>query len=171
MAVFGPHGWAPSVGWLAVLLALGLMTAPALVSSRFARLLPVPDRWRRRLQGPEFGVWRSVRVWIRAALWSLLLHVHQLAAAVVLGAALGLQVPSTYYLIFHPLVIVFGALPIGFSGFGVREMGYVWALAELQGVANPTALAFGLCWSTLLLAASGVGGVVVLVGGIRNNRM
>jgi hypothetical protein len=163
MAAFGAFGWPTMIAWLAPLIAAGLVVAPLLAAGPAAGVLP--SRWRERLLGPGLDLWRSPRVWLRAALWSLLLHAHQLVAAMLLGSALGIDAPWRYYFVFHPLVIVFGALPMSFSGFGIREVGYVWALAELQGVDQASALAFGLCWSTLLVCASLVGGIVVLTGG------
>lgn len=163
-AVLGAQGWPPAVGVSAAVIGVGLIVGPGWLLPRLADVLPPSTAVTAMLRGPLRRLWSSPLLWLRCCSSSLLLHLLQIAAAWVLGEALGLAVPWTYYFVFHPLVIIFGALPISFSGFGVRELGYVWALAEMRDVPADTALAFGLAWSTLLLSASALGGVVALFG-------
>ena len=165
MAVGGAQGWPEIVGWTAAALGFGLILGPGWILPAFLTAVPAAQRLTERFRGPGRELWSSVGLWTRCCAWSLTLHLHQIAAAWVLGQALGLGVPLAYYFVFHPLVIIFGALPISFAGFGVREMGYLWALTELRGVPAEAALAFGLAWSGLLVAASGFGGIVALFGG------
>jgi len=96
-----------------------------------------------------------------ACLLSFLFHWFQLSLQVLLAYALNLAVPVWYLVLFIPLVHLLSALPISFAGMGVRESGYVWFLA-LVGVAKNQALAFGLLWSALVLAAGMVGGLILL---------
>lgn len=97
---------------------------------------------------------------------SMVFHAIQIVAAMAVGRAVGLEVASSYYLVFHPLVAVMAALPVSIAGLGVRELGYVYFLANLAAVPHHTALAFAMVWLVLVLAASAVGGMVFWLSGI-----
>ena len=99
-------------------------------------------------------------VWV-----SVLFHVLQVVAVIILGESLGLGLPWPYYFLFHPLVTIFSALPISLAGLGIREIGYVYFLSDLAAVSRETALAFGILWLLILLVSSGVGGLVFLASG------
>ena len=89
-------------------------------------------------------------------------HFFQLTLQVLLAHALGLSVPFWYLMLFIPLVHMLSALPLSFSGAGVREGGYVVFLA-LIGIGKNEAVAFGLLWTALVFGAGLVGGLVLLV--------
>jgi uncharacterized membrane protein YbhN (UPF0104 family) len=166
MVLGAGRGWPPAIGWVAGLLGLVLILGPGWLALPLFGRLPFAKRLWGRLGGPGHEFWRSPGLWLRSCALSLVLHLHQIAAAWLIGQAIGLEVPASYYFVFHPFVIIFGALPISFGGFGVREVGYVWALSEMRAVPAEVALAFGLLWSALLLTASALGGLVVLIGGL-----
>lgn len=170
MALGGAPGWPPIIGWTAAAIGVGLIVGPGWVAPLLAGATGTTDRFTQRFSGPGSALWSSPRLWLRCCLLSLVVHLHQIFAAIWLGRELGLGLPESYYFVFHPFGIVFGALPISFSGFGVREVGYVWALAEMRAIPSETALAFGLAWSTLLGAAAACGGLVVAFGGIKIQR-
>jgi uncharacterized membrane protein YbhN (UPF0104 family) len=81
----------------------------------------------------------------------------------LLGEALGAQVPLAFYWILVPMVTLLTMLPISINGTGVREGAMVLFLAPL-GVAEQTAVALALLWFTVFLAASLLGGLVYLCG-------
>ena len=89
-------------------------------------------------------------------------HLFQLGLHAVVAAALGLAVPLWYLVLFIPVVQILSALPVSFSGLGIREGGYVLCLA-LWGIGQDEALAFGLIWSAIVLGANICGGLAFLV--------
>ena len=95
-----------------------------------------------------------------ACVLSYVFHWLQLGLQVLLAYALNLPVPLWYLMLFIPLVHILSALPVSFGGIGVREGGYV-AFLGLIGVGKDQALAFGVLWSVLVLAAGAIGGVVM----------
>lgn len=95
-----------------------------------------------------------------ACILSYVFHWFQLSLQVLLAYALNLPVPLWYLMLFIPLVHILSALPVSFGGIGVREGGYVAFLA-LIGVGKDQALAFGVLWSVLVLAAGAIGGVMM----------
>jgi len=97
---------------------------------------------------------------------SMVFHGIQILAAMAVGRAVGLEVGPFYYLVFHPLVAVLAALPLSIAGLGVRELGYVYFLADLAAVPQHTALAFAMVWLALVLGASAVGGFVFWLSGL-----
>jgi hypothetical protein len=82
----------------------------------------------------------------------------------LLGGALGLRVPLVAYAVVVPLVSLLTMLPISVFGVGVREVSLVTLLAPLA-VAPEAALALGVLWFALSVAASLIGGVVYLAVG------
>lgn len=170
MAVGGTHGWPPVIGWTAAAISVAIIAGPGWIVPVVMRRLPKSQGLAARFSGPGSNLWSSPRLWFRCCLASLVVHLHQIAAALLIGHELGLGVTTAYYFVFHPFGIIFGALPISFAGFGVREVGYVWALAEVKSVPIETALAFGLTWSAIVLVASACGGLVVLFGGLEFKR-
>jgi len=89
------------------------------------------------------------------------------AANVVLvwlvGAAIALDVPASYYWIVVPLVTLATMLPISLNGMGVREGAMVLFLAPL-GVPAGTAVSLAFLWFSVFTMASVLGGAVYLFG-------
>ncbi len=56
-------------------------------------------------------------------LLSLVVHLIQAWMHVVMGRALGLEIPFPSVIILYPLVGTFAAIPISFNGIGLREGG------------------------------------------------
>jgi uncharacterized membrane protein YbhN (UPF0104 family) len=92
---------------------------------------------------------------------SLLFHFFQLGLQIMIAQAIDLEVTVSYLLVCIPLITILSALPISFGGIGVRESGYVMFLA-LVGVSRERALAFGLLWSAIVVAANATGGLALL---------
>jgi hypothetical protein len=88
-----------------------------------------------------------------------------MCAALLVGSAVDLGVSWKYYLVFHPLVSIFSALPVSLAGLGIREAGYVWFLSSVSGVPEERAAAFALLWLGVLLVSSAAGGLVFVARG------
>jgi uncharacterized membrane protein YbhN (UPF0104 family) len=159
--LFGPTVLPQEVGYAVIAAAILSVVMgwflPGVVERCFS-----PERRVRRLVEKLFLPYqqRPVIVGYACAL-SFLFHWFQLSLQVLLAYALNLAVPVWYLVLFIPLVHLLSALPISFAGIGVRESGYVGFLA-LIGIGKNQALAFGLLWSALVLAAGVIGGLVLL---------
>lgn len=81
----------------------------------------------------------------------------------LIGQALGVPVPGSYYWVLVPVVSLLTALPISVNGMGVREGGTVLLLG-LQGVASATALGLALLWFAVFAAGGLAGAAVYLFG-------
>lgn len=115
--------------------------------------------WLTRLVMPYM---RDGRLVLRVCALSVLLHLFQLGLQALLAYALGLVIPFWYLLLIVPVITLLSFLPLSFSGLGIREGGYVVLLARL-GVGKEDALAFSLLWTSIMLVAGMVGGIVLLV--------
>ena len=124
-------------------------TAPGNIIRRFVERLILPYRKEPALLSSVCGL-------------SFCFHLFQLSLQSVVAASLGLMVPLWYLILFIPVVQILSALPISFSGLGVREGGYVLCLA-LWGIGRDEALAFGLVWSAIVLGANVCGGLAFCV--------
>ncbi|MGE3803356.1 MAG: lysylphosphatidylglycerol synthase transmembrane domain-containing protein [Gemmataceae bacterium] len=103
---------------------------------------------------------------VRPAVMSLSLIVQAGNVLIVwlLGMALGLEVPGSYYWIVVPMVTVITLLPLSLNGMGVREAGMVLFLAPL-GVPAGLALSLSFLWFCVCsLAALVVGGGLHVFG-------
>ena len=93
---------------------------------------------------------------------ALVIQVMRVGVHVLVGRALGLSLPLTYFLLFVPLLAVIVSLPISLNGIGVRE-GAGMLLFGLVGVDR--SLAFSLQFTTYLVAVSvSLLGALVLLG-------
>lgn len=91
-----------------------------------------------------------------------------IVANVLIGMALGLDLPLQFYMIFVPLTSLVLVLPISFAGLGVREGTYV-VLFKLAGVTPEVALSMSLLVYALGTVVPGlVGGIVYVLRGARD---
>lgn len=97
-----------------------------------------------------------------AIILSLVIHFIKTWIQILLGRALGLEIPWSYSFILYPLVSVFSALPISFNGIGLREGGYLFLLQRV-GVESEKAIAFGLLWFIIVALDSLVGGTIFIL--------
>lgn len=121
---------------------------------------------------PRVGAGRMPRDFLAArpalAVISLLFHLMQVSAAIILANAVVPYTPWRYCFVFHPLVAMLSALPISIAGLGIRESGYVYFLGSLQGASMMShAAAFAAAWLVVVTAGSTIGGVVFLLSGGR----
>jgi uncharacterized membrane protein YbhN (UPF0104 family) len=137
---------------------LGWLYLPQLA----VRIFAPGNRWRQLVERDLAPYWRDKGLLARTSLVALLFHTLQVLSQVWLARAVDLGVPAAYFFIFVPVVNILGMIPISFSGIGIREGGYWYFLARL-GVARPTALAFGLLSSAVVLLIGLTGGLVLLL--------
>jgi uncharacterized membrane protein YbhN (UPF0104 family) len=137
---------------------LGWLWGPQLV----VRVLPPGNQWRVLVERDLAPYWKDWHLLVRTTLLAMVFHVIQVATQVVLAWALQMPAPASFFLIFVPVVNILGMLPITFSGIGVREGGYVVALASI-GVDRELAVALGLLSSAVVLAAGVSSGLVFLI--------
>ena len=103
--------------------------------------------------------WRALAA---AGLLSLMVHLIQCWMHVVMGRALGLELPFTFCLILYPLVGTFAAIPVSLNGLGLREGGYLFMLAVI-GIDPEKAIAFGLLLFLIVALDSLIGGLLFLL--------
>ena len=102
--------------------------------------------------------WRALA---SACLLSLVVHLIQSWMHVVMGRALGLELPFAFCLILYPLVGTFAAIPLSLNGLGLREGGYIYLLAVI-GIGTEKAIAFGLLLFLIVALDSLIGGLLFL---------
>jgi uncharacterized protein (TIRG00374 family) len=87
---------------------------------------------------------------------------------VLIGTALGADVPLAYYLVFVPITSIVLILPISFAGLGVREATYIF-LFSTAGLTQEVALSLALLVYALGTVSPGlVGGVIYVLQGARS---
>ena len=134
---------------------LGWLYIPQLVVRFFAPT----NRWRRLVESELAAYWRDVRLLAETSAVAAVFHCLQILTQVWLAWALDLNVPTSFFFIFVPVVNIAGMVPITFSGMGIREAGY-WLFLGMVGVARPAAVALGLISSAVVLANGLISGLV-----------
>jgi hypothetical protein len=81
---------------------------------------------------------------------------------VVLGRAIGIDIPFSFSIILYPLVGTFAAIPISLNGIGLREGGYLFLLAVI-GVNSTQGVAFGILLFVVVALDSLIGGLVFVL--------
>jgi uncharacterized membrane protein YbhN (UPF0104 family) len=141
--------WWPLLFMLAGVAGLAALMLADRVASRFAHwriigFLAALSADTRRLAASRW----TLPMLVLCALGNL----NFVAAAWLLGQALGLALPFADYLAFMPLVVVVTVLPVSVGGWGLRE-GLLVALLAHVGIPAHNALAFSLLFG----ACSAVG--------------
>jgi len=142
------------------------MTAGAVAA---VLLLPLLARWFRvgELRVAQIkaalGVLRRPALFGETTFWSALVQAGNVVLVWMIGLALGVEIPASFYWIMVPLVSLLTMLPISVNGMGVREQSTVLLLAPL-GVGQPVALTLALLCFAAYAASSLLGGVVYLAG-------
>jgi uncharacterized membrane protein YbhN (UPF0104 family) len=178
VAVFPTYDLPAVVRYVTFALALGCLFGWKLLQS-IQRLLPGREHPLGRNLLLALETYRNRWPVLRMAfVLSLAVHFLQAWIQILLGWALGLEIPWSYCFILYPLVSMFSALPVSFNGIGLREGGYLFLLQRI-GVGSEKAIAFGLLWFIIVALDSLVGGVVfilhkgsrpsVVVSEIKNN--
>jgi len=153
-----PH----TVRMVTFLLASGFAVA-VLLTPLLRRLLPEdghPIVVKVRLLFRSYRMqWRALAA---AGVLSIVIHLIQAWMHVVMGRALGLELPFTFCLIVYPLVGTFAAIPVSLNGLGLREGGYIYLLAVI-GIGTEKAIAFGLLLFLIVALDSLIGGLLFLL--------
>ena len=102
------------------------------------------------------------RVIPQAMILSLVIHLIQAWMHLILGRAIGINIPFSYCLILYPLVGTFAAIPISLNGIGLREGGYLVLLGVI-GVNSTQGVAFGLLLFMVVVLDSLTGGLAFLL--------
>ena len=162
LLLFPDYAVPQSVRSVTLLLALGFVVA-ALLAPLLRRLLPEdghPVVVKIRLALRSYRTqWRALAA---AALLSLVVHLIQSWMHVVMGRALGLDIPFSFCIIVYPLVGTFAAIPVSLNGLGLREGGYIFLLAVI-GVGTEQGIAFGLLLFLIVALDSLIGGLLFLL--------
>ncbi|PIW50761.1 MAG: TIGR00374 family protein [Zetaproteobacteria bacterium CG12_big_fil_rev_8_21_14_0_65_54_13] len=141
-------------GWLALVSGMWI-TMPLLprltrwLPERLAQLKALP------LRDSHFQ-----HMWWQSMPVSFLFQMIIIQAHVLLGIAVGLEMPWAAYAVMVGLVAVVAMLPISLNGFGVREAGYV-GFATYFGADPAAAAAMAALW-VIVLALSSLPGLYVL---------
>jgi len=106
---------------------------------------------------------RRPRVLLAVTGLSIFVQAANVVIVIIVGQALQLSVPSTFYWILVPMVTLLTLLPISLNGMGVREGATALLLAPF-GVAQGAALGLALAWFAVHALASLLGGLVYLFG-------
>ena len=77
------------------------------------------------------------------------------------GSALGIHVPSYFYIVAVPLIALVSFLPISINGFGLRESAYVYTFSTMH-VSSAVALLLALLLDAQALLFGLAGGCVYL---------
>jgi glycosyltransferase 2 family protein len=140
-------GWLRWVAGLAIPATIaGWLWGPRLL----ARLLPPVNRWRVLVERDMAPYWHDRALLAASMAWAVAAQLLQIAGQFVVAHALGLQLPSAFFLVIVPLVMIAGTLPFSLQGVGVRETGYWYYLSRI-GVQREAAMAVGLLASVVVL--------------------
>ena len=153
-----PH----TVRTVTLLLALGFVIA-VLLAPWLRRVLPEdghPTVVKIRLVFRSYRMqWRALAA---AGALSIVVHLIQAWMHLIMGRALGLDVPFSFCIIVYPLVGTFAAIPVSLNGLGLREGGYIYLLAVI-GIGTEKGIAFGLLLFLIVALDSLIGGVLFLL--------
>jgi len=162
LMLFPEYAVPPTVRSVTFSLALGFVAA-VLLAPLLRRILPEdghPIVVKLRLALRSYRThWRAL---CAALVLSLLLHLIQSWLHVIMGRALGLDIPFSFCIIVYPLVGTFAAIPISLNGLGLREGGYIYLLAVI-GVGTEKSIAFSLLLFLIVALDSLVGGLLFLL--------
>ena len=81
---------------------------------------------------------------------------------IIIGVALNVSVPLSYYYVAMPIIALLAAIPISFNGIGIRENAYVFFLG-LVGIEKSVAFSFALLWLCIVVASSLLGGPLFIL--------
>jgi uncharacterized membrane protein YbhN (UPF0104 family) len=161
LLVFPQYGLPAALVRLTALVVVGLLACWWMLPRLVALLLPAGHRLRQFVEHDLRALWGNQWFLLSVVIVSGCFHLVQVTVQFTLARALGLAVPFSYCLVFHPAVAVLAALPVTVSGLGVREGGYVFFLHRI-GVSAADAFGFGLAWFAILVLGALPGGVLLM---------
>jgi uncharacterized membrane protein YbhN (UPF0104 family) len=110
----------------------------------------------------QLGLWlRRPGLLVASSLLALLVQAGNVVIVWILGRALGMTIPASYYWIAVPMVALLTLLPVSINGLGVREGGMLLFFAPF-GVESTTILSLTFLWFAVFVITGVVGGGVYL---------
>jgi uncharacterized membrane protein YbhN (UPF0104 family) len=161
LLAFPQYGLPPALAHLTGGIVVVLLGGWWMLPRVLALVLPATHRVRVFVERDLAALWRDQGLLASVVIVSVSFHLVQVTVQYTLALALGLSVPFSYCLIFHPAVSILAALPITVSGLGMREGGYVFFLRRI-GVTSASALSFGLAWFGILVLGALPGGLLLI---------
>jgi hypothetical protein len=102
----------------------------------------------------------------RAITLSLVFHSFWIGSHLVCGLALGIDAPPLIYALMVPITDIVGLIPIFVNNVGARDLVFTLYLGQV-GIPAATAIALAFVAFTIRLCVSAIGGIVLLIGGIK----
>ncbi len=162
--------WISMSVWITGLCAVcGLVALPwvvAVMGDRLPESGSIGRRVRRLTQSLSEALHLFMRrpgLLLATTLLSLGVQAANVVVVWLVGRALELDVPASYYGIFVPMISLLTLAPVSLNGMGVREGGAVLFLAPL-GVGQAAAVSLAFLWFCVFTAASLCGAAVYLWG-------
>jgi glycosyltransferase 2 family protein len=159
LIVFRRYEIPTPIHWAVIAVATTILGGWALLPHAVSRVLSSENRIRRFVEQDLAPYWSDRRLLAEVVALSLVFHLSQIAALMILTRALGLAVPLSYCFVFGPLVNIVAAIPISLNGLGVREGGFVFFLSQI-GLSQDSAIAFALAWFAVVVVCGLLGGLV-----------
>lgn len=108
-------------------------------------------------------LWQRPRVILVVLGLAFCLQALGMGAVALLGGGISIEMPLVFYFASLPLINIATAIPISFSGIGVREGTFVYFLG-IKGVQPEQALCLGILFFSIQVATSLLGGVAYALG-------
>jgi uncharacterized membrane protein YbhN (UPF0104 family) len=108
-------------------------------------------------------LWQRPRKILAVLGLSFCLQALGMGAVAFLGSGIGIEIPLIFYFASLPLINIATAIPISFSGIGVREGTFVYFLG-IKGIQPEQALCLGILFFSVQVATSILGGVAYGLG-------
>ncbi len=167
VAVFLPEGRStPPLVKVSLLVASVLVIlvapfVPVLSMTFFKRF-----SWARTMLRDIRIYWQNPPMIAAALFWSLVFHLLFIAVHIIIGKAVGIDVPPGYYFIVYPAATLAGFIPLALNGIGPREGAYIY-LFSLINIKQSGALAFGILWLGVMICGNLVGALFYVRKGAR----
>lgn len=102
----------------------------------------------------------------KASLISVVFNTMLILINIFLALSVGVQIDLKYFLLFVPLISTLLVLPFSVSGWGIREVGYVYLFGQ-AGVPEAKAISISLAMGAINVITGLVGGVLYAIEGLR----
>ncbi|MFB3895914.1 MAG: lysylphosphatidylglycerol synthase transmembrane domain-containing protein [bacterium] len=113
----------------------------------------------------DFGSYlHHPRLFSYVILLSFIFQLLNIFVNIIIGAALNVSIPFSYYYVAMPIIALLAAVPVSFNGIGVRENAYVFFLG-LVGIDKSIAFSFALLWLFIVIISSLLGGPLYIFRG------
>ena len=146
-------------GVITVLTIMGV--SAALLTLRWS---PRLYRFIGQLREAWHAIWRRPAALLSALVAAMFQHASLLGLTIMLGTALGLDLPLALWLFAWTGAKIAAFLPVGQAGIGTREVAFAAALAPF-GIEASLAVAVSLAWEAVLVSACLLAGALGLLLG------